>query len=90
MIEGCRILDNTFSDTDRYPSLVQFEMCSPGVGAKNWVKGRYKHERLNMDDYFPRLRALGKLPARSTRSVESVRPIDTFVSVADAYYKDPM
>ena len=28
MIERCAVLDDTFSDTDRYPSLIEFEVHS--------------------------------------------------------------
>jgi hypothetical protein len=91
MIEGCKVLDSTFSDTDRYPSLVEFEVVRP-VGETNFgrLKAGDAHERVYMDEYLPRLKALGKLPASGTRKVESVRPVDTFGSVADAYYKDSM
>lgn len=87
--ENCRIIDNTFSDTDRYPSLVELEVCSFDVVKIGWT-ARDKHARLSFDEHLPRLRALGRLPTSGTRSVESVRPVDTFGSVADAYYKDTM
>ena len=47
-------------------------------------------ERLCLDKYLPRLKALGRLPVSRAGSAESVRPVDTFGSVADAYYKDSM
>lgn len=89
IIECCRVLDRTFSDTDRYPSLVELEVCS--LGANNVrKKGEDVHERLCMDEHLPRLKALGRLLASSRRPVGSVRPVDTFGSVANAYYKDSM
>lgn len=65
-VESCRILDNTFSDTDKYPSLVEFEVGSlkeTTVGRK----ARDVYERLCYDEYFPRLRESGRLPASCNR-----------------------
>ena len=65
MILYCAILDDTFSDTDRYPSLLEFEIRSlevPNVRVKNWET----HIRLCLDEYFPRLKALGRLAVAGT------------------------
>ena len=88
-VEGCRALDNTFSDTDRYPSLVELEVVLFGM-TEFRREEKCTLKRLCMDEHLPRLKALGRLPSSSTRSSESVRPVDTFGSVADAYYKDSM
>ena len=88
MIEGCRVLDSTFSDKDRYPSLMELEVVRSVGVADIERKASQKYERVDMDEYLPRLKALGRLPADGPRKVESVRLVDTFCSVADAYYKD--
>ena len=90
MIEGCRVLDNTFSDTDRYPSLVEFEVVRSFRVSDIERNADLRCERVHMDEYLPRLKASGKLPSNDTRKVESVRPVDTFDLVAGAYYKDSM
>ena len=61
MIEGCQMLDATFSDINRFPSLEELEMCSPLV-TQTRKKGRDIHKRLCMDEYLPRLKAMGRLP----------------------------
>jgi len=53
-------LDATFSDTNRYPSLEELELCSILV-AQVGKKGRDTHTRLRMDNYLPRLKAMGRL-----------------------------
>ena len=62
MMESCRVLDATFSDTKRYPSLKDFEVCSSAV-ARIGEEGWDTYERLCMDPYLPRLKAMGRLPA---------------------------
>lgn len=88
--KGWKVLDDTFSDIDRYPALVELELCSlkvTEVGGKIMMRDTY--ERLCADEYLPRLKALGRLPVcSSARPVESVRPVVTFGSIADAYYKN--
>jgi len=61
MAEGCRVLDATFSDMDRYPSLQELEMCSLSM-AQFGKKGKDAHERMCMDEYLPCLKAIGRLP----------------------------
>ena len=86
MAEGCRVLDNTFSDIDRYPSLVELEICSLEL-TRVGRDGRDTHKRLYVDERLPRLRALGRLPpSRRQEPAQTVRPVDTFGSVAGAYY----
>ena len=62
MVEEFETLDSTFSDTNQYPSLKEFEVCSDLV-TKEGRKGRDTHERLCVDEYLPRLKAMGRLPA---------------------------
>jgi hypothetical protein len=62
MVEGCKDLDVIFSDTDRYPSLKEVELCS-FVVTRIGNTGRDSHERFSMDEYLPRLKAIGRLPA---------------------------
>ena len=71
MIEGCMILDSTFSDTFRFPSFVELEVCSLGV-TQIGRKVKDMHEPLCMDEYLPRLKALGRLPVRSPGFVQYV------------------
>ena len=87
MIEGCKVLDTTFSDPDRYPSLVELEVCLPGI-VKVGKKTRDVHERLFMDEHLPRLKGFGRLSTRSTPSgVERIQSVGAFESVAGAYYR---
>lgn len=58
--EGYVAMDATFSDTDRYPSLKGFEVCSDRVATEG-KRGRDIHERWNVDKCLPRLKALGRL-----------------------------
>ena len=85
----CRVFDNTLSDTERYPSLVRVEVYSFD-SRKTGREARDTFERLCMDEYLPRLKALGRLHGSSMRSVESAAPVDPFGSLGDAYYKDWM
>jgi len=62
MTEGFNVLDTTFSDTDKYPSLKELEVCSFLV-TQTGKTGRDMHERLSIDEYLPRLKAMGRLPA---------------------------
>ena len=62
MTEGCEILDATFSDTEKYPSLKELEVCSFLVTQAR-KSGRDTYERLSMDEHLPRLKAMGRLPA---------------------------
>ena len=80
MIWCCAVLDDTFSDTDRYPSLIEFEVRSLDVPDVR-VRDRETHIRLCLDEYFPRLKALGRLVVGNTQSVETTRLVDTFGSV---------
>ena len=65
------ILDATFSDTFRFPSFVELEVCSLGV---TQIRRKVKdmHESLCMDEYLPRLKDLGRLPVRSAGFVQYV------------------
>ena len=54
-------LDSMFADTNQYPSLKEFEVCSDVV-TQEGKKGRDTYESLCMDEYLPRLKAMGKLP----------------------------
>ena len=67
----CRLLDNTFSDTDRYPSLVEFELVR-SVEVRR-IGGRVSeetHARLvHLDKFLPRLKGLGRLPTDGTQNV---------------------
>ena len=60
--EDCKILDATFSDIDRYPSLKQLDLCLPPA-PKGEEKGKGTHGGLEMKAYFPRLKAMGRLIA---------------------------
>jgi len=60
--EDYAVLDVTFSDANRYPSLREFEVCSDLV-ARGGNGGRDVYKRLRVGEYLPRLRALGRLPA---------------------------
>jgi hypothetical protein len=86
-VEGCEILDTTFSDVEKYPSLVELEVClfkTTRIGRE----ARVTYERLCVDECLPRLKALGRLPpGPQSKPVECVRSVDTFGSVAGAYYK---
>ena len=62
MTEGFDVLDATFSDTDKYPSLEELEVCSFLV-TQAGKTGRDTHERLSIGEYLPRLKAMGRLPA---------------------------
>jgi len=62
MAEEFESLDSIFSDTNRYPSLKEFEMCSDLV-IQEGRKGRDTYERMCMDEYLPRLKAMGRLLA---------------------------
>jgi len=62
MIGYCEALDAAFSDTNRYPSLEELEVCAP-LKTQTGEKGRDTYERLCLDEYLPRLKALGRLPA---------------------------
>jgi hypothetical protein len=86
-IEVCEILDSTFSDTDRYPSLVEFEVVRlVGVTKTGMTELSHTYEvDLDMDEYLPRLKALGVLPASRMRGVGFVRPIESFGSAVGDY-----
>ena len=83
MIDHCAVLDDTFSDTDRYPSLIEFEIRSLDVPGDT-ERDRETHIRLCLDEHLPRLRALGRLAVGDAHPVESTLSDDTFGSVADA------
>lgn len=70
--EGCKVLDATFSDTDRYPSLKELEVCSFLV-TQGGKRGRDTYERLCMDEYLPRLKAVARLPVYSVGFVLYIR-----------------
>ena len=61
VIEEYAAVDATFSDTDRYPSLEEVEVCSDLV-TQEGKRGGDRFNRLYMDKCLPRLKALGKLP----------------------------
>jgi len=62
MMEEYAIMDVTFSNTDRYPSLKEFEVCSD-LEVQSGKGGRDAYRRLYMGEYLPRLRASGRLSA---------------------------
>ena len=82
MIEHCAVLDDTFSDTDRYPSLIEFEVRSLDVPDVT-VGNQEVHIRLCVDEYFPRLKALGRLAVGGPQLVESTRSFKTSELIAD-------
>lgn len=86
-IEGYKVLDATFSDVEKYPSLVELEVCS-SRGTRVGREARVTLERLCVDERLPRLKALGRLPpSPQPEPVECVQSVDTFGSVAGAYYR---
>ena len=89
MAEGCKVLDDTFSDIDRYPSLVELEICSLEI-TRIGKDRRDTHKQLYVDEHLPRLKALGRLPpSRQPGPTKTVCSVDTFGSVAGAYYAEP-
>ncbi|KAF9778941.1 hypothetical protein BJ322DRAFT_463498 [Thelephora terrestris] len=86
-IEECKLLDATFSDTQRYPSLMELNVCSFKVTSWMGRQAGDTHEQLCLDEHLPRLMALGRLPpSTQPEPAERARPVDTFGSVAGAYY----
>jgi hypothetical protein len=62
LVKRRKLLDATFSDTGRYyPSLKAFEACSP-IETQGWERGGETYKRICTDQYFPCLKAMGKLP----------------------------
>lgn len=54
MTSRFQVLDSIFSDTYRYPSLKELEVCSLVVTRTGRMKGGGTHERLCMDEQgFP-------------------------------------
>ena len=61
-IEDYEILDTTFSDADKYPFLKELEICSL-LMTQGGEKGGNTRGHFWMDEYLPRVRVMGRLPA---------------------------